>query len=232
MPDLALYRDVIAEVRTGRSYYAVARETIPQYGFPIASPLNWRLPTYAWLLSKLPIMWIQAVLLLLAITGMWLSFVAVSRRWGVPRAGRRPFAVWRRSLDIRWSRLFGAGSVGGHVARHFDSLAGDRRGNGATKRENKQMAAAYRCLAIAAGILALLFRELALLYSRGGLRRAAYQRRWREAASWAVGIMLFFTFFAWHVGQVKAQLAEMEVIAAAGWALASGCGLAGWISCF
>src|SRR5262249_41745564 len=51
--DLALYRDVIAGVRSGRGYYAVAREKIPQYGFPISSPLNWRLPTYAWLFSRM-----------------------------------------------------------------------------------------------------------------------------------------------------------------------------------
>ena len=53
-PDLLLYRDVIAEVRRGRNYYEVAREKIPQFGFPTSSPLNWRLPTYAWLLSWLP----------------------------------------------------------------------------------------------------------------------------------------------------------------------------------
>src|SRR3954451_11430563 len=78
-PDLALYAEVIQEVRSGRGYYEVAREKIPQYGFPIASPLNWRLPTYAWALSRLPNKcWIQAVLLLLAIGGMWLTFVAES----------------------------------------------------------------------------------------------------------------------------------------------------------
>src|SRR6187401_8995 len=70
-PDLALYRDIIREVRSGRNYYSVASEKIPQYGFPIRSPLNWRLPTYAWTLSLLPNKcWIQAVLLLLAITGL------------------------------------------------------------------------------------------------------------------------------------------------------------------
>src|SRR5437762_2724997 len=46
--DLALYRDVIAGVRDGQDYYTVAREKIPEYGFPVSSPLNWRLPTYAW----------------------------------------------------------------------------------------------------------------------------------------------------------------------------------------
>src|SRR5688500_10553146 len=43
-PDLALYLEVIARVRRGENYYAVAGEAIPTYGFPTASPLNWRLP--------------------------------------------------------------------------------------------------------------------------------------------------------------------------------------------
>ena len=62
-PDLALYRDVIRDVRDGQGYYCAVRQRIPQYGFPISSPLNWRLPTYAWLLSRLPGEWaIQAAL--------------------------------------------------------------------------------------------------------------------------------------------------------------------------
>src|SRR5438874_639214 len=79
-PDLALYRDVIAEVRSGRDYYAVAGENIPHYGFPIGSPLNWRLPTYAWLFSWLPgPAWIQAALVALSVVALGLAFVAQSR---------------------------------------------------------------------------------------------------------------------------------------------------------
>ena len=49
-PDLQLYREIIADVRQGRNYYDAAREKIPQLGFPKTPyPLNWRLPTYAWL---------------------------------------------------------------------------------------------------------------------------------------------------------------------------------------
>ena len=44
---------------------------------------------------------------------------------------------------------------------------------------------------------------------------AAYNRRWSEVTGWAAGIALFFAFFAWHVGQVKAQLAGTEVAASA-----------------
>src|SRR5688572_5682998 len=52
--DLQLYEQVIADVRGGRGYYAVAGEKLPQFGFPTSSPFNWRLPTYAWLLAMLP----------------------------------------------------------------------------------------------------------------------------------------------------------------------------------
>lgn len=54
-PDLALYGEIIGSVRSGSNYYATAREAIPRYGFPIASPLNWRLPTYAGIRREPPI---------------------------------------------------------------------------------------------------------------------------------------------------------------------------------
>ena len=64
-------------------------------------------------------------------------------------------------------------------------------------------------------------RHRSALVSRAGtalLRIAAcllsaWNRRWLEATAWAAGIALFFAFFAWHVGQVKAQLAGTEVAA-------------------
>src|SRR6476659_1299044 len=94
-PDLALYREVIREVRHGRDYYEVARETIPAYGFPIASPLNWRLPTYAWVLSRLPgPASIQAALVLLSIAALGLAFAAQSRTSGVGHAALTTFLLF------------------------------------------------------------------------------------------------------------------------------------------
>jgi hypothetical protein len=217
-PDLALYRDVIAGVRSGRRYYEVAGEKIPQYGFPIASPLNWRMPTYAWLLSPLPNKcWIQAVLLLLAIAGLWLSFVAVSRRWGVPRAGLTTvllFGVVRWTFDGYaylaqevWAAVLLLISLAALAIAECSAKTDEGRDKTLTF---------YRWLAIAAGILSLLFRELALPYCVAACAVAAWKRRWWEAASWTAGIALFLAFFAWHVGQVKAQLIELEVTAAAG----------------
>src|SRR5262245_2908521 len=100
-PDLALYGEIIGSVRSGSNYYATAREAIPRYGFPIASPLNWRLPTYAWLLSMLPNKcWIQGVLLLLAIGGLCLAFVALRRTSSVAHAGLTTLLLFG---VVRWT---------------------------------------------------------------------------------------------------------------------------------
>src|SRR5438128_613689 len=82
-PDLALYRDVIAEVRGGADYYVVASQRIPQCGFPISSPLNWRLPTYAWVLSRLPAVLIQPTLVGLSIIALALAFTPQLRINGI-----------------------------------------------------------------------------------------------------------------------------------------------------
>jgi hypothetical protein len=228
-PDLALYREVIREVRHGRDYYEVARETIPAYGFPIASPLNWRLPTYAWLLSRLPNKcWIQLVLLLLALIGMLLTFVASSRRSGVAPAALTTFLifgvlrwtfdgyaylaqeVWAATLMVISLALVG-----------WDNVESDKDAEHPPAHQSQLSAA--RWLAIVTGIAALLFRELALPYCGIAFLISACKRRWCEAAAWAAGITLFFAFFAWHVAQVKAQLAGMEI------ASAGGTGLSQWL---
>ena len=217
-PDLQLYREIIAEVRSGRNYYEAAREKIPQFGFPISSPLNWRLPTYAWLFSRLPNKcWVQAALLLLAIGGLFLAFGAKSRQYGVGYAAVTAFLLFgvvRWTFDGEaylaqevWAGVLITISVGAHAR-------GGQR-DGETERR-KERSAAWQALAIAAGIFALFFRELALPYCGMACLMAAWNRRWGEAAAWAVGIASFFGFFAWHVGQVRAQLAGADVATAAG----------------
>lgn len=215
-PDLALYREVIAGVRSGRGYYAVAREKIPVYGFPISSPLNWRLPTYAWVLSRLPgTTWIQGLLVTLSVVGLGVAFVAQSRALGVGHAAVTTFLLFG---VMRWAMDGDA-----YLAQEpwaatliLISLAALALADGNER---------WRLVAVLAGVSALLLRELSLPYcvAAGGV--AVCRGRWREATGWTAGILLFFAFFAWHVGQVKAQLAGMEI------ATAGTAGLGQWL-CF
>jgi hypothetical protein len=238
-PDLALYRNVIAEVRGGKNYYAVARERIPHYGFPIASPLNWRLPTYAWVLSRLPgPTWIQAALVLLSIAALALTFTAQLRTNGVGSAAVTTFLLfgvvrwaidgsaylaqepWAATLIVVSLAAHGIGGQGdwgrGTGNKRNGWLCFAQHNTGVGRCVSRVSNQAWRSLAVIAGIGALLFRELALPYCMVAGAMAMWNRRWGEAAGWIIGIALFFGFFAWHVGQVKAQLAGSEVAASGG----------------
>jgi hypothetical protein len=219
-PDLALYCEVISDVRAGRDYYDSARERIPQYGFPIASPLNWRLPTYAWLLSCLPCAgWIQLTLLALSTAALALAFAAQSRLHSFGVAAISTFflfGVVRWALDGHaylaqepWSATLILISLAAY------SLGWDKAALAADGPPNYTSPAAnslgWRGIAIAAGLAALFVRELALPYCLVATVLALWHRRWVEFAVWAGGIGLFFAFFAWHVGQVQAQVAAAQI---------------------
>ena len=213
-PDLALYQAVIADVRDGRDYYDAAHEHIPRLGFPISSPLNWRLPTYAWLLALLPgKCWIQGVLLMLAVAGLAMTFAAERKIGGDALAAGLTtlvmFGVFRWVLD---GDAYLAQEVWAGVLIMI-SVAALRMGEQSWK---------WRALAIAAGIAALLFRELALPYcvAAGGL--ALWQRRWWDAALWAKGLVLFGLLLVWHVLRVRGELAEDGIAG-------GGAGLVQWL---
>jgi hypothetical protein len=216
-PDLALYREMIISVRGGANYYDAAREALPRYGFPIASPLNWRLPTYAWLLSRLPNKcWIQAVLLVLAVGGLWLAFIAESRRSSVGQAGLTTFLLFS---VIRWTfdgEAYLAQEVWAAVLLVISLSAHALAVGCISEAQCTVRSGGWRCLAIVAGLLALFFRELALPFCGIACLLAGWNRRWLEAIAWAAGIAAFYVFFAWHIGQVHAQLVGTEVAAAAG----------------
>jgi hypothetical protein len=227
-PDLALYRQIIADVRHGRGYYEAAAERIPQFGFPTASPLNWRLPTYAWLLSWLPSeAWIQGVLVAIGVAGLILTFrVEWLRRASVVGedcgAARRPvdrlagpiLATLLMFGVVRWG-LDGPAYLAQEVwagTLIVLSLAAHALGS---------RMPGWRVVAVAAGTLALLIRELALPYClvAGGVALAG--RRWREAAGWIAGIGAFALLVVYHVAQVHAH----QPAGAAG----GGTGLAQWL---
>jgi hypothetical protein len=208
-PDLALYRDVIAEVRSGRDYYNIAAQKIPHYGFPISSPLNWRLPTYAWLLSRLPPALIQPTLVLLSIIALMLAFAAQLRTDGIGYAALTTFLLFG---VVRWS-------IDGHaylaqepwaatlIIISLSAYALGGRESGIGGRGSGVRSQCWRAAAIAAGTAALLFRELALPYCGIALLIAACHRRWLEALGWAAGIAAFAAFYAWHIHEVHVQLA-------------------------
>lgn len=194
-PDLQLYREVVADVRAGHDYYSVARQKIPSFGFPIHSPLNWRLPTYAWLFALLPgPRWIQAALVFLSLVGLALAFAAEKQRSGPLGA---TFVVLLLVGVVRWS-------LDGEAFYTQEAWAATL-----ILISLSAYMLNWPVVAVVAGGAALLFRELAFPYCVAGLTVALLGRRWKESAGWACGIGLFFAYYAWHFVQVRAQLAGL-----------------------
>jgi hypothetical protein len=166
--------------------------------------LNWRLPTYAWLLSRLPgERWIQAALVGLSTIALAIAFTAQARHCAVGAAAAGAFLLFG---VVRWA-IDGQAYLAQEpwaATLILISLGAHSRGG------------RWWALAVAAGIAALLFRELALPYCGLACTFALYRRRWAEAASWTAGIALFCCFFAWHIGRVHEQLAYDEMAASTG----------------
>ena len=210
--DLKYYRIVVERVGQGENYYDVAREQLPAWGFPINSPFNWRLPTYAYLLGALPgPEWIRAVVALIGFAGLGLCLAAEFRDIDfVPACGTGLLllgvATWPLAGDAFLAQEVWAGmlillSVGAAGCAPYSPR--------------------WRVVAVAAGLLALFFRELVLPYCLfAGVLAFWYGRR-IEGAVWLAGVALFFAYLRWHGQQVAQQLPPGEQ--------GGGLGMAAWV---
>jgi hypothetical protein len=200
-PDLQLYREIVGDVHRGEGYYDAAHARLVEHSFPTRSPFNWRLPTYAWLLALLPDAgWIQALLVALSVVALGMAFAGQVRHGGLVQAFVTTvllFGVVHWAID---GEAFFAQEVWAAAFLIISVSAISLRWN---------------WLAIAAGLAALYFRELALPYCLVACALTAWQRRWRETVGWTLGIALFFLFLGWHVGQVHAQLAAADATSSA-----------------
>ncbi len=206
--DIDLYRAVAARVGRGEDYYAVAAAEHRARDYPMAPAAVVREPTQALLLAAVPQPVAWALLLALAggaLFALWraLDVAGVSARgrlWGlVPLAGGVatagvPTAIYMHEM---WAALLIALSL-------------------AVRRPDRWL------LPLALGLAACLFRELAAPYLLAMAACALLERRWREAAGWAVGLAVFAGLFAAHLALVAAQQRAGDV-ASPGWL-----GLGGW----
>lgn len=183
--DRELYREITQKVEAGQDYYAAATATQRAHGYPVWPPWAVREPTEAWVLLLLRndlVRW--GALLLLA------AAAVVLMRDGAEQA---PGPVWRH---IAVTLLFGVGLaiVGVPTAPYLHE-------NWATVF----IALSLACwrpdrwsLSVAFGLVACLFREIALPYMLVMAGFAAVGGRWRELLGWALGLAVLAAVLAVH----------------------------------
>jgi hypothetical protein len=206
-PDLQLYRTIVARVHAGENYYDVAREELPRRGFPFGSTFNWRLPTYAYLLGAFPNPGLaRTVLALLALMGVILAFVAEARE-KAPGAGAGTLlllmgvAPWPLAGDAFFAQEVWASVLLLLSVAAAGCAAGSPR---------------WRVVSVAAGLLALFFRELVLPYCVIAAGLAFWHRRRWEGVAWLTGVALFVAFLYWHSQQVASRLTPEDRAASLG----------------
>ena len=204
--DLQLYRDIIAGVADGRGYYEVAAEELRKGNYPLKPFFTFRLPTHA---SIYALAGERAMVLV-----VWALCLALILAWWSKLRPHLPLPL----LGVALVAL--AGGLGGMLQPQ-------------TGLFHESWAALLLALMVAVhrpnrfwpavilGGAALMVRELALpmILVMGGL--ALIEKRWREAAAWALTVTLFGIYLTLHAHWVSQVVLPGEP-ASPGWSGLNG----------
>lgn len=201
--DLDFYRQVVARVHQGEAYHDAAHAELLEHGYPSRSVYNWRTPVYAWLLGRvLGLEWGRLVLMIGVLTAVVMACRDVLEDCGLISASLSGVMIVGAT----------AWSLGGETFLFMELWAGMLIliSIGAYRR-------GLTGVAVAAGLFALFFRELALPYALVSLGIAAWHGRRREATAWIVGLLLYVAFMGYHTYEVHARLTPADQALVGGW---------------
>ena len=194
--DQQLYRDIATAVAGGEDYYAAATALHRQHGFPTVPFVTVRLPTLV--LAAAAVGWnaLHAVLVALLAASAIVWYAAL--RGAVSKAER---------LGVVLFAALGGAVVSVPVAvPHHDQWAGLLITLALPLRGGRAWPAAVACAAAAVAI-----RELAIAFVLLALAFAMFERRWREAAAWAMLTAVFVAAMAWHAHMVAAYVLPGDI---------------------
>jgi hypothetical protein len=207
--DLTMYRLIVERIQAGDGYYTAAGDELRRMKQASRNVLNWRPPLHAWFLGHLPnINTGRAFAILLTVTTLFIwmtvfhqqcfSFIQVLGGC-IILAGP---VIYASLADAFFSHEFWAGTL---IAL---SLATCARG--------------WYSASIISGIIALLFRELALPYVCMMLVLSLSDGRRREAFAWLMGIFLFCAGLMFHWSIVNKLVTENDLALKGGWIVFGG----------
>jgi hypothetical protein len=184
--DTMLYTSISERVARGENYYTAAATEHRAHGYPTAPAWVFREPALTWLsIAVGGPEGLLAAMIALAVTTA-LAFRSALEREGMPALYRVP------AMLIMTGGLWIAAAPHGYFIH--DAWAG---------LIIALSLALYRPerwgLAVFLGLVACLFRELALPYLGAMCIFAILERRWAEAAGWVAGGLTFAAIFAAHL---------------------------------
>lgn len=208
--DLAMYQRLVGHMRQGADYYAAARTELLNGGYGMKSVFNWRTPLLADFIALFPSQLIPQIILMgialaAAATTCTLIFKAMGLL-GVEIA----LVVLTISLGacVPLNSVLMSEIVVGPLLLLSISAYGLRR--------------PYLGLVVA--LLALFLRELAAPYIVICIGFACWERRPRELAAWAVGLVAYGGYYLWHYHMVQLHVLAQDPADVSGWVQFGGAG--------
>ncbi|WP_295438875.1 hypothetical protein [uncultured Thiodictyon sp.] len=209
--DISLYRSLVAQVRAGSDYYVVATSMQRELGYPIRPFFTVRPPTLTWLIAALSPLGAQLFILLLVAATVIAWTVRLTHSidsspvrmmagillilLGVMPATSEPL-LW--FTDV-WAGLLIALSLALHSPNRWWP-------------------------SVAAGLAAILIRELALPYLLAMGIIAALSGQRREAVGWGIAVGVFAVAFIGHAQAVHALIQAADPVSQ-GWSGRGGWGM-------
>ena len=199
--DLQLYRDIIKGVEAGGDYYEVAAKEQRAAGYPLKPFYTFRLPTHATIYAAVG----ERAMIVI----VWLLCAGLMIAWWFKLRSLLPLPLLGASMFLM------AGGLGGLLqpvtGLFHESWAAILLAMMIALRRSDRV-----WPAMVAGGAALMVRELALpmILAMGGL--ALIEKRWREAAGWALIVGLFGAYLAVHAHWVAGVVLPTDQ-ASQGW---------------
>ncbi len=204
--DVAFYKAVVARVRAGEGYYDAVGPELRRRGYPLRPVFAWREPTSAWLLAALPSpRWGNVML-----AGLGAAVVVLAARWVRASAFARSAPLALALMTV---------TVSSALVADFVYLQESWAGFLIALSVCLHATGRWRA-AVAAGLAAVAFRELALLPCVVALVLAARARRFPEARAWVVGLSIYGALLAWHISIVARHVLPTDV--SRGWLAGGG----------
>lgn len=201
--DLDTYQRVVDALKAGQGYYDALHQALLQGGYGTTSPLNWRTPLFLVVLSWFPNLEAAQWALGALTAAAWALTVAfIYRRTGVATA------VW--GGVVMALSLVAIGAPRAELS--FELCAG-----ALILISVSAYGLGWRWLGVAAAIVALFVRELAIVYVFVCLIDAMRRRDRREVIALLLVLAAYGAFYQWHMQEVGALLGPADHAAAAGW---------------
>jgi hypothetical protein len=204
--DVAMFQSVVDTVREGGSYYPTMADALQRGHYPMGQSFNWRTPLLLRALASLPptVGPGAAVGLCVVLFGVTVVVMAHQPK---PVAATVLFMQSAVLMTIAVPESYVMGELWAGLLIGLSVCAYIRK----------------RAVAgMVLGLFALFVRELSAPYCVVCTIAAIASRRWREAAGWCGGAVLYTIYYTWHILHIQPYQVSYDVAPASSWLASAG----------